>query len=151
MEKQIELNENGTLTFNELSSLCSDDNKKRILNKLLVNVLRENEVKLVTKEFNNHPGNVENFWFPTTRKDVNKWFDNFLINRFELFGDYEDAVSHNSNILFHSAISPFINIGLITPSEIIEKTKKLENKIRINSYEGFTRQIIGWREFIRGI
>ncbi len=107
--------------------------------------------KIVAKEFDNHPGDVKDFWFPTTRKDVNKWFDNFLMNRFELFGDYEDAVSHNSHILFHSAISPFINIGLITPYEILEKTKKLEKKIKINSYEGFTRQIIGWREFIRGI
>ena len=56
-----------------------------------------------------------------------------------------------SNILFHSALSPLINIGLITPGEIIDKVKKVENKIRINSLEGYVRQIIGWREFMRGI
>ena len=68
-----------------------------------------------------------------------------------MFGDYEDAVSKKSNILFHSALSPLINIGLLTPAEILEKVKKIENKTRINSLEGYVRQIIGWREFMRGI
>ena len=70
---------------------------------------------------------------------------NLLKIKINLFGDYEDAVSKKSNILFHSALSPLINIGLITPGEIIDKVKKVENKIRINSLEGYVRQIIGWR------
>ena len=72
-------------------------------------------------------------------------------NKINFFGDYEDAVSKKSNILFHSALSPLINIGLITPSEILEKVKKIESKVKINSLEGYIRQIIGWREFMRGI
>ncbi len=105
----------------------------------------------VEKNFKNHPGSTENFWFPTNREQTNKLFDDFLKNKLNLFGDYEDAVSEKSNILFHSALSPLINIGLITPLEIVEKLKKMENKIKINSFEGYVRQIIGWREFMRGI
>ncbi len=105
----------------------------------------------IKKNFDNHPGSTENFWFPTTRDQSLKLLDNFLKYKISLFGDYEDAVSRRSNILFHSALSPLINIGLITPMEILEKIKKIENKIKINSLEGYVRQVIGWREFMRGI
>ena len=105
----------------------------------------------VEKNFKNHPGSTKYFWFPTTRKQSLKFLENFLKYRINLFGDYEDAVSKKSNILFHSALSPVLNVGLITPIEIIEKIKKMEKKIKINSLEGYIRQIIGWREFMRGI
>ncbi len=107
--------------------------------------------KFIETNFKNHPGSTDNFWFATTREQSHKLLDYFLKNKINLFGDYEDAVSKKSNILFHSALSPLINIGLITPLEIIEKIKKIENKIRINSLEGYVRQVIGWREFMRGI
>ena len=111
-----------------------------------------NELKIfVEKNFQNHPGHTNNFWFPTTRDQSLKLLDDFLKNKINNFGDYEDAVSKKSNIIFHSALSPLINLGLITPLEILEKIKKLENKIKINSFEGYIRQIIGWREFMRGI
>ena len=106
---------------------------------------------IIEIEFKNHPGNTKNFWFPTTRSGAEIWLDSFIKNKLNLFGDYEDAVSKKSNILFHSALSPLINIGLITPNQIIRKLKKVENKIKLNSLEGYTRQIIGWREFMRGI
>ena len=60
----------------------------------------------------------------------------------KIFGDYEDAVTDRSNTVFHSALSPVINLGLITPNEIIEKLRKIENKVPINSLEGYVRQII---------
>ena len=107
--------------------------------------------KFINLNFNNHPGNTENFWFPTTRKDAHKKLDEFLKERIKLFGDYEDAVNEKSNTMFHSALSPIINMGLITPRELIFKLKKIESKIPINSFEGYVRQIIGWREFMRGI
>jgi len=107
--------------------------------------------KFVDEKFPSHLGNTEDFWIGTTRTDAWLCFDNFLENKFNLFGDYEDAVYQKDNILFHSALSPFINIGLITPKEIIDRIKEFEGKIKINSYEGFIRQIIGWREFMRGI
>ena len=106
----------------------------------------------VEKNFKNHPGSTKYFWFPTTRKHSLKLLENFLKYRINLFGDYEDVVSKKSNILFHSALSPVLNVGLVTPIEIIEKIKKMEKKkIKINSLEGYIRQIIGWREFMRGI
>tara|TARA_B100001540_G_scaffold306945_1_gene319635 strand:- start:77 stop:1555 length:1479 start_codon:yes stop_codon:yes gene_type:complete len=107
--------------------------------------------KFVELNFKNHPGSTNNFWFPTTRDQGQKLLDQFLKEKIDLFGDYEDAVSKKSNVLFHSALSPIINLGLITPSEILEKVKKIEKKVRINSLEGYVRQIIGWREFMRGI
>ena len=68
-----------------------------------------------------------------------------------MFGDYEDAIDTRSQILFHSALSPFLNCGLITPREILDTCLSLESKIPINCYEGYIRQIIGWREFVKGI
>ena len=107
--------------------------------------------KFIELNFKDHPGSTENFWFPTTRLDAQKQLDRFLKERIKLFGDYEDAVSYKSNTMFHSALSPLINLGLLTPEEILIKLKKIENKVPINSFEGYVRQIIGWREFMRGI
>jgi len=107
--------------------------------------------RFIDSNFKNHPGDTKKFWFPTTRKDANKWLDEFLKERIKLFGDYEDAVTDKSNTVFHSALSPLINLGLLTPGEIIEKLRKFENKISMNSLEGYKRQMIGWRELIRGI
>ena len=81
------------------------------------------------------PGSTNNFWLPTTHKDASDWLDDFIKNKLNLFGDYEDAVSQRDNILFHSALSPLINIGLITPQEIINRLKKYKGKISINSLE----------------
>ena len=82
-----------------------------------------------------------------------QWLDNFLDQRFEKFGDYEDAIESNQVFLNHSVLTPMLNTGLITPRSIIDKTLEFSNKndIPINSLEGFIRQIIGWREFIRGM
>ena len=107
--------------------------------------------KFIELNFKDHPGNTENFWFPTTRLEAQKQLDRFLKERIKLFGDYEDAVSYKSNTMFHSALSPLINLGLITPEEILIKLKKIKGKVPINSFEGYVRQIIGWREFMRGI
>ena len=88
---------------------------------------------------------------PADRKTALKFLDNFLLTKFSLFGDYEDALSSEHDFLFHSALSPILNLGLITPAELLSRVKKYQNKIKINSYEGFIRQVIGWREFIRGV
>ena len=107
--------------------------------------------KFINTTFENHPGNTENFWLPTTHKESTVWLDDFLIEKLNLFGDYEDAVSQRDNILFHSALSPLINSGLITPEKIVDRLKKLRTKVNLNSLEGYIRQVIGWREFMRGI
>ena len=136
-----------------------EDNRKKLPKNIKIptvsklnNSKHTNDLKkFINLNFNDHPGNTENFWFPTTRKDAHKKLDEFLKERIKLFGDYEDAVSERSNTMFHSALSPIINIGLITPEELIFKLKRIENRVPVNSYEGYIRQIIGWREFMRGI
>ena len=108
---------------------------------------------IVEKIFKDHPGSTQNFWFTTEYDDVVKLLNFFLKEKSNLFGDYEDAVDQGNNILFHSALSPYINLGLITPEFIISKTLEFhkKNKIRLNSLEGYVRQVIGWREFMRGV
>lgn len=108
---------------------------------------------LVAKKFEEHPGAVNNFCWATTREQVLELTERFFEERFEQFGPYEDAIEANEVFLYHSALSPYINIGLITPQELIERavTYYHENDAHFPSVEGFVRQIIGWREFIRGI
>ncbi len=108
---------------------------------------------LIDKNFKSHPGNTKDFWFATEYDDVIKLLNFFIKEKSNLFGDYEDAVDQKDNILFHSALSPYINLGLITPKFIIKKVLDFhnKNKIRLNSLEGYIRQVIGWREFMRGI
>ena len=109
--------------------------------------------KIISTLFNDHPGSIDNFNIPTTRKQAISWLDDFLKNKFFLFGDYEDAISKKGHVLFHSLLSPLLNIGLLTPEEVVNKSLKFAkiNKIKINNVEGFIRQIIGWREFIKNV
>ena len=151
------MNKNGTPKGNKWS--FDEDNRKKLPKEIKIpeiSKIKETKNTIVLKKFiesnfKDHPGDTKKFWFPTTRKDANKWLDEFLKERIKLFGDYEDAVTDKSNTVFHSALSPLINLGLFTPKEIIEKLRKVEGKIPINSLEGYVRQIIGWREFMRGV
>ena len=69
---------------------------------------------MINKEFASHVGNLKYFWIPTSRKDAMLFLNNFIKNKFYLFGDYEDAISKQDDFLFHSALSPILNSGLIT-------------------------------------
>ncbi|NBP56591.1 cryptochrome/photolyase family protein, partial [bacterium] len=77
----------------------------------------------------------------------------FLHTRLELFGPYEDAITTQSDSVFHSTISPLLNNGLLTPDYVIQETLDFisENQVSLASAEGFIRQIIGWREYIRAL
>ena len=111
-------------------------------------------VKYINENFKNNIGKLnENFTYPTDYSQAKIWFENFLNERFFEFGDYEDAIVQHESILNHSLLSPLINCGLLTPSFVINELNEFASKknIPINSYEGIIRQIIGWREFIRGV
>ena len=110
----------------------------------------KNKINLIFKD---HPGSADYLWMPTNRQEALKWMDKFFKTKFHNFGIYEDAIIDNNNFLFHSALSPIVNMGLLTPDEIIQKAVNFskQESIPLNSLEGFIRQIIGWREFIRGI
>ena len=107
----------------------------------------------IIDNFSEHPGAISEVWMPLTRQEALTNLDNFVSQKFENFGSYEDAILIEDNFLFHSALSPSLNLGLITPKEIIAKVLKFidDNDTPLNSVEGFVRQIIGWREFIRGV
>ena len=81
----------------------------------------------VASHFKKHPGDITEHWLPTTRAQSLKWLDCFIEDRLKFFGDYEDAVDTRSPTLFHSAISPLLNIGLLTPKDVIDKVKKKKN------------------------
>ena len=108
---------------------------------------------IIENMFPKHPGNIDNFWLATNANDVNKLLNFFIKEKSNLFGDYEDAVTQQDNIVFHSALSPYLNLGLVTPDTIIKKILSHHGKspIKLNSLEGYIRQILGWREFMRGI
>ncbi len=91
--------------------------------------------------------------YPTTYGEAEVWLTDFFESRFHEFGIYEDAIVAQKHFLNHSVLSPLINIGLLTPEYVIKRAISYseENDIPINSLEGFVRQILGWREFIRGI
>ena len=108
-------------------------------------------IELVRNHFADHPGNAEEFAWPVTRDQADKWLDDFVANRLELFGPYEDAMTTRSATVFHSLLSPYLNIGLLTPEYVIDKVMARADDIPLPSLEGFVRQVIGWREFVRGV
>lgn len=109
--------------------------------------------RLVDDLFKDHPGDSKDFWLATTRSEAVKWLDDFLDKRLNHFGEFEDAIDPKEFSVFHSVLSPVINLGLLTPDEVVKRTLTCakENKTPMNSLEGFIRQVIGWREFVRGV
>jgi len=108
---------------------------------------------LVKHRFADHPGTVEHFHLPVTRADALAWLREFIALRLPLFGTYQDAMWTGEAFLFHSRLSCLLNTKLLNPRECVEKAVEAysEGKAPINSVEGFVRQLLGWREFIRGV
>jgi len=104
----------------------------------------------VEKHFPGNPGTTANFRYPVTRSDARDWLEKFIEERFADFGIYEDAISTRHAFINHSVLTPALNIGLLTPQEIIDAALAKKG-IPLNSLEGFIRQVIGWREFMHGI
>jgi len=90
-------------------------------------------------------------WLPYTHEAAEAYLNDFLVNRLACFGDYEDAITTEGIRLWHSTLSPLLNVGLLTPAQVLESalTYAKKHQTPLNSLEGFVRQIIGWREFIR--
>ncbi len=97
------------------------------------------------------PPHESRFPWAWTFHDADNLLNDFLKMRLTAFGDYEDAFSAHEPFLFHSILSPMLNTGLLEPEQVIEETLSYasQNEIPLNALEGFIRQIIGWREFIR--
>ena len=107
----------------------------------------------VDMHFNKHPKSNKVFEYPVTREDALKAYQYFLDNRLAYFGQYQDAMMQEHPFMTHSLISPLINLGLLYVKEVVNmaQTAYLENRAPIEAVEGFIRQILGWREYIRGV
>lgn len=113
----------------------------------------EQVLALVAEQFADHPGQLEPFHFAVTREQALQVLDYFIDHSLVLFGDYQDAMVEGEPWLFHSHISFYLNCGLLLPLECIEAAERAYRNGRapLNAVEGFIRQILGWREYVRGI
>jgi deoxyribodipyrimidine photolyase-related protein len=115
--------------------------------------ITQSVLALIAQRFPAHIGTLEPFWFAVTRSEALTALDHFITAALPGFGDYQDAMLSDEPFLFHSVISPYLNIGLLDPLEICRKAERAyyDGKAPLNAVEGFIRQIIGWREYVRGI
>lgn len=107
----------------------------------------------VKKHFKSNPGYVDSFVYPVTHEQAEDWFNYFLKNKLHYFGTYQDAMHTDQPFGFHSLLSPLINVGLLIPQDVVRQAIDYadKHKIPMNEIEGFIRQILGWREFVRGV
>jgi deoxyribodipyrimidine photolyase-related protein len=110
-------------------------------------------LELVAARFGNHFGDLEPFWFAVTRAQAETAFAHFLREALPLFGDYQDAMLEREKFLYHSVVSPYLNCGLLDPLDMCRRTEAeyRAGRAPLNAVEGFIRQFIGWREYVRGI
>jgi deoxyribodipyrimidine photolyase-related protein len=108
---------------------------------------------LVAERFPDHFGDLEPFWFAVTRKDAERQLEHFLETGLASFGDYQDAMLSSEPFLYHSILSIAINAGLLDPFDVCRRVESAyrTGRVPLNAAEGFIRQIIGWREYVRGI
>lgn len=110
-------------------------------------------ITLVNRHFPEHCGNTEGFIYAVNHKQAIEALEHFISVRLASFGDYQDAMRQDDPWLFHSVISPYLNTGLLTPMQVIRRVEEAfhTEKIPLNAVEGMIRQVLGWREFVRGI
>ena len=110
-------------------------------------------LELVAAKFDSHFGDLAPFWFAVTRADAEAAFATFVDQALSQFGDYQDAMLKGEPFLYHSVISQYLNCGLLDPLRVCHQVEAAYRAGRapLNAAEGFIRQIIGWREYVRGI
>ncbi|MCG8394986.1 MAG: cryptochrome/photolyase family protein, partial [Pseudomonadales bacterium] len=113
----------------------------------------EEVLALVGEQFAGHMGSLERFQWGTTSAQAQQALDHFIEHRLPHFGDYQDAMVSGEDTLFHSLLSPYINLGLLDPMTVCQAAEQayFSGEAPLNAVEGFIRQIIGWREYVRGI
>lgn len=110
-------------------------------------------LELVEREFSRHSGSLDNFRWGTTRSNALLALEHFITHSLPHFGDYQDAMVQGADMLFHSLLSPYLNCGLLLPKEVCDAAEAAyyDGHAPLNAVEGFIRQILGWREYVRGI
>lgn len=139
-------------------SFDEENRKKLPVNKLatlpLVTAPKLNELSAINsridQDFGHSFGQSNTSYYPTTHQQAENWLTEFLDARFSYFGAYEDAIEPDQNWLYHSILTPMLNIGLLEPRQVVQQALQAadEHRIPLNSLEGFIRQVIGWREFM---
>ena len=136
-------------------------NRKKVPKKLLDAIPAQLELerdafdseaqRYVEQRFPSNPGQIDRLYYPTSHQSAQSWLKEFLTVRLAQFGDFEDAIVQGQSWLWHSVLTPSLNVGLLTPHEIVRQTLHHadSDEVPLNSLEGFLRQIIGWREFVR--
>ena len=137
------------------------DNRKALPKTITPPQRRRFEADAITREvmdmvavrFPDHFGDLEPFGWAVTRADALEALDHFITACLPNFGDYQDAMAQGNVFLYHSVISPYLNIGLLTPREICQRAEEAwaRGHAPLNAVEGFIRQILGWREYVRGL
>ncbi|MEM0964412.1 MAG: cryptochrome/photolyase family protein, partial [Bacteroidota bacterium] len=134
------------------------DNRKKLTKQALAEVPTLPEIAqdayateaaaYVEEHFPDHVGASGPLPYPTDHDGAADWLAAFVAQRFERFGPYEDAVEPGESSLYHGVLTPMLNVGLLTPQQVLDAALSASG-IPINSREGFVRQVIGWREYIR--
>jgi len=108
---------------------------------------------LVADRFGDHFGVLEPFWFAVTAEQAQAAFDHFVDHSLASFGDYQDAMLTEEPFLYHAVVSLYINAGLLDPLTVCRRVEQAyrQDRVPLNAAEGFVRQIIGWREYMRGL
>ena len=145
----------GKWTFDDENRLKYPKGKTPpVIDSLNLNTFYAEAFTYTEKYFPDNYGKLNaDFIYPTTYTESKAWLQAFFNSRFSAFGAYEDAIVANENILHHSVLTPMMNVGLLTPQFIIDEALQYaaNHEIPLNSLEGFIRQIIGWREFMRAV
>lgn len=141
-----------------------EENRKKVPRKMLAEIpslpvaardaqddFDESARSHVMTHYGDNPGGLDELIYPTSHAGAERWLACFLDQRFGLFGDYEDAMVKGERWLWHGVLTPMLNIGLLTPRQVLDAAliHAAKHDVPINSLEGFVRQLIGWREFMR--
>ncbi len=115
--------------------------------------ITQDVIKIVSREFDNHFGDIQPFHFAVTSEEAQQAFNLFIKERLSDFGDFQDAMIEHEPWMYHSHISFYINVGLLDPFYCVKSVEQAyyDGRVSINAAEGFIRQILGWREYIRGV
>lgn len=110
-------------------------------------------LELVAARFPDNFGELTPFWYAVTRTEASLALDHFVAHALPKFGDYQDAMLQHEPFLYHSVLAQYINIGLLDAREVCARVEAAfhAEHAPLNAVEGFIRQIIGWREYMRGI
>lgn len=108
---------------------------------------------LVREHFDENFGSLDDYWFGASRAQAERALDHFIDKALANFGDYQDAMLQGQKFLYHALVSLYLNVGLLDPLSVCRRVEEAykDGKAPLNAAEGFIRQILGWREYVRGI